>query len=140
MAFKEDYKFFLGRSDLYEKNLPRAFPLIMKNYCTPQMVIRLKEIGDYEARVKNEVLILLTAIEKIMKQPKRISYPFLSLADTLAGMLNFKQNELRVVEYKEEFKQKRALVASLMGTKWLDKLVENSEEYTNATDPKQTEM
>jgi len=63
MAFKEDYKRFLGRFDLYERNLPRAFVLIMKNYCTPQMVIRLKEIGDYEARVKNEVLILLTEIE-----------------------------------------------------------------------------
>ena len=57
MAFKEDCKRFLGRSDLYERNLPRAFALIMKNYCTPQMVIRLKGIGDYESRVKNEVLI-----------------------------------------------------------------------------------
>jgi len=75
-----------------------------------------------------------------MNQPKRSSYPFLSLADTLAGMLNFKQNELSVVEYKEEFKQKRALVASLMGTKWLDKFVENSVEYTNATASKQKEM
>ena len=91
MAFKEDYKRFLGRLDLYERNLPRAFALIMKNYCTPQMVIRLKEIGDYETRVKNEVLNLLTEIEKIMNQPKRSSYPFLSLADTHAGMLNFKQ-------------------------------------------------
>jgi len=47
-----------------------------------------------------------------------------------------------VVEYKEEFKQKRAraLVASLMGTKWVDKFVENSEEYTNATASKQKEM
>ena len=36
-----------------------------------------------------------------------------------------------MVEYKKEFKQKRALVASLIGTKWLDKFVENSEEYTN---------
>ena len=75
-----------------------------------------------------------------MNQPKRSSYPFLSLADTLAGMLNFKQNELSVVEYKEEFEQKRALVASLMGTKWLDKFVENSVEYTNATASKQKEM
>ena len=140
MAFKEDYKRFLGRLDLYERNLPRAFALIMKNYCTPQMVIRLKEIGDYETRVKNEVLILLTEIEKIINQPKRSSYPFLSLADTLPGMLNFKQNELSAVEYKEEFKQKRALVASLMGTKWLDKFVENSVEYTNATASKQKEM
>ena len=65
----------------------------MKNDCTPQMVIHLKEIGDYEARVKNEVSILLTEIEEIMNKPKRSSYPFLSLADTLAGMLNFKQNQ-----------------------------------------------
>ena len=68
-------------------------------------MIRLKEIGDYEARVKNEVSILLTEIEKTMNKSKRSSYPFLSLADTLAGMLNFKQNELSVVEYKKEFKQ-----------------------------------
>ena len=39
MAFKEDYRRFLGRLDLYERNLQRAFALIMKNYCTPQMVI-----------------------------------------------------------------------------------------------------
>jgi len=45
-----------------------------------------------------------------------------------------------VVEYKEEFKQKRALVASLMGTKWLEKFVENTEEYTNAAAMKQNEM
>jgi len=38
-----------------------------------------------------------------MKEPGLSSYPFLSLADTLAGMLNFKQNQLSVVEYKEEF-------------------------------------
>jgi len=65
---------------------------------------------------------------------------FLSLADTLAGMLNFKQNELSVVEYIEEFKQKRALIASLMETKWLDEFVENSEEYTKETATKQKEM
>ena len=94
---------------LYERNLPRAFALIMKNYCTPQMVTRLKEIGDYEGRVKNEVLILLTEIEKIMNQLKRSSYPFLSLADALAGMLNFKQNELIVVEYKKSL-SKHALL------------------------------
>jgi len=55
-------------------------------------------------------------------------------------MLNFKQNELGVVEYKEEFKQKRALVVSLTGTKWLDKFVKNSEEYTNADATKQKKM
>ena len=65
MAFKEDYKLFLEHSDFYERNLPRAFALIIKNYCTPQMVIRLKEIGNYESRVKNEVSILLTEIEKL---------------------------------------------------------------------------
>ena len=58
------------------------------------MMIRLKEIGDYDARVKNEVLILLDEIEKIMNQPKRGSYPFVSLAETFAGMLNFQQNYL----------------------------------------------
>ena len=66
-----------------------------------------------------------------MNQPKRSSYPFLSLADTLAGMINFKQNELSVVEYKDEFKQKRALVASLMGTKWLDKFVQKQLQPSN---------
>ena len=75
-----------------------------------------------------------------MSQPKRSSYPFLSLVDTLAGMLNFKQNELSVVEYKDEFKQKRALLASLMGTKWLENIVENTEEYTNAAATKQNKM
>ncbi len=54
MAFKEDYKRLLGGVDLYERNLPRAFALIMKNYCTPQMVIRLKEISDHEARVRTK--------------------------------------------------------------------------------------
>ena len=82
------------------------------------------------------IAILLTE----MSQPKRCFYPFLSLADTLAGMLNFKQNKLSVVEYKEEFKQKRALVVSLTGTKWLDKFVKNSEEYTNADATKQKKM
>jgi len=51
MAYKEEYKRYLGRTDLYEKNLPKALALIMKNYCTIQMVIRLKEIGDYESGV-----------------------------------------------------------------------------------------
>ena len=112
MAYKEEYKRYLGGTDLYEKNLPKAFALIMKNYCTTQMVIRLKEIGDYESRVKNDVLMLLDEIEKIMNQLKRSSYPFISLAETLCSLLNYKQNDLSVVDYKEEFKQKRVLVTS----------------------------
>jgi len=140
MAYKEEYKRYLGRTDLYEKNLPKTFALIMKNYCTTQMVIRLKEIGDYESRVKNDVLILLDEIEKIMNQPKRSSYPFISLAETLCSLLNYKQNDLSVVDYKEEFKQKRALVASLMGTTWLAKFVENTEEYSAASDDERKNM
>ena len=31
MAFNEDNKRFLGQVDLYERNLPRAFALMMKN-------------------------------------------------------------------------------------------------------------
>jgi len=41
---------------------------------------------------------------------------------------------------RTEFKQKRALVVSLMGTKWLDRYAENTEEYTNAAAAKQNEM
>lgn len=140
MAYKEEYKRYLARLDLYERNLPKAFALIVKNYCTSQMVIRLKEIGDYEGRVKNQVLILLDEVEKIMNQPKRSSYPFISLAEIIAGMVNFKQNDLSVIDYKEEFKQKRALVSNLMGTRWLDKFVENTEEYDNASEPEKQKL
>ena len=43
MAYKEEYKRYLGRTDLYEKNLPKPFALIVKN-CATQMVIRLNVI------------------------------------------------------------------------------------------------
>ena len=111
----------------------KAFAFILKNYCTPQMIIRIKEIGDYETRVKNDTLVLLNEIESIMNQPKRSSYPYLSLADKLANMLNFRQNGLSMVEYKEEFKQKRALVSQLMGTSFVERFISKTEECKNAT-------
>ena len=43
VAYKEDYKRYLGHSDLYENNLPKPFALIVKN-CATQMLIQLNVI------------------------------------------------------------------------------------------------
>ena len=75
-----------------------------------------------------------------MNQSKRSTYPFISLAKIIAGMLNFKQNGASVVNCKEEFKQEEAAVASLMCIKWCAKFVENTEEYGAASETERKDI
>jgi hypothetical protein len=69
-----------------------------------------------------------------MHDPIRGKYPFASLTEAISRMLNIKQSENEgLLDYFKRFKVSRDIMKSHIGTNILDKLVENTLEYRDAT-------
>eukprot|EP00980_Cylindrotheca_fusiformis_P019719 scaffold6888_cov96-Cylindrotheca_fusiformis.AAC.3 len=65
-------------------------------------------------------------------------YPYLSLSDAMAKILNMRQKEDESLnDYVERFKQARSVVKSHIGTSFLEIFVENTTEY-QSIDPNDT--
>ena len=65
-----------------------------------------------------------------MHEPIRATYPYLSLAKTLARAVNMRQREgEELQEYGERLKQEKRILKSSLGEGFLDEFVENTKEY-----------
>ena len=66
------------------------------------MQLALKELPDFETRVRDEPLELLKEIERLMHVPRKASYPVLALVETLSGLLHLRQGEDKFLCWKKE--------------------------------------
>ena len=65
-----------------------------------------------------------------MHTPMRARYPFMSLTENLASLINFKQNEKEtLVDYLERFEQDESIVKSQLGEHVLDTFMESYPNY-----------
>jgi hypothetical protein len=126
---------YLERKDTLEQNLAKAYALIFSTYCNKTiMQNRIEEHPEFETAIHNDPIELLNKIKVLMHDPIRAKIPFVSLTEAISRMLNLKQSENEaLLDYVKRFKESRGIMKSHIGTDILDKFVENTLEYRDAT-------
>jgi hypothetical protein len=105
------------------------------------MQARIEQHPDYETKLKNDPIAVLEAIKTLMHNSVRAQYPIVTVTDALGRLMNVRQLENEsLLDYVKRFKQLRDVVASQMGTKFLDEFVEHQTLYPVAVTAKKKTM
>ena len=121
---------YLEKNSEFEENWKKAYAFIFEQYCGKEMQISLKELETFETSVKGDPLELLRQVKVLMHTPIRARYPYLTLAENLAGLVNLRQGEYEtLLEYLDRFEQNRNVVKDQLGKHVLDKFVESYPGY-----------
>ena len=84
--------------------------MIFKNFCPSQIQNRIKQHPEYDSII-NHPLKLTDAISQSKYKPIQATYPYISLTQYLAIIMNARQQEKEVlVEYMDRFKQEKITV------------------------------
>ena len=134
LMYEKEIEAWLKRRNIFDSNWKKAYSFIYQDYCTTAMKNAIQELPDFEMDIENDPLKLLNAVQKLMHTPMRAIYPFMGLIEALARLLNMKQYEdEKLFEYGDRFKQERQIVRSLLGKEFLERFIENTEEYQQLT-------
>jgi hypothetical protein len=134
ILYQADLETYLERKDTLEQNLAKAYALIFSTYCNKTIQNRIEEHPEFETTIPDDPIELLNKIKVLMHDPIRTKYPFASLTEAIGRRLNLKQSEKEgLLEYAKRFKESRDIMKSHIGTDILDKFVENTLEYRDAT-------
>ena len=130
IVYQSQMELYLKREAILEENLGKAYSLIYENYCDHIMQTRIKEHPKYLSEILNDPIKLLEEIAKLMHEPIRAQFPYLSMMEAHRRLLNMKQREKEnLLDYLERFKQEKSIVKSHLGDEFLDTFVEHTEEY-----------
>ena len=83
-------------NEKFENEWVKAYSLIYDNFCLRDMQVVLKELPEFDVRIRDNPLELLKEAEKLSHVPRKAAYPVLALVETLTGMLTLKQGERKV--------------------------------------------
>ncbi len=98
--------------------------------CTTTMQHRIESDSNFEASIKDDPYRLLKAIKKKMFDPAKSKYSFAVFTDQLERLLAIRQEDGEsLTEYVKRFKQHRNNTKELIESTFLDKFIENTEEY-----------
>ena len=125
----------------FDENWKKAFAYIYESFCTKEMQIAIKELPNYEKEIQNQPLKLLEEVKALMHTPIRARYPFMSLTENLASLINMKQNENeQLVDYLERFEQDKMIIKSQLGKNLLDNFIQNYPDYDKKSSTEQQAM
>ena len=123
-------KHYIAKDEDFDENWMKSYAYIFESYCSKDMQVAIKELPNYESEIQNEPLKLLEEVKKLMHTSVRARYPFMSLTENLASLVNFKQNEKEpLCDYLERFEQDKCIVKSQMGDDVLDTFMESYPSY-----------
>ena len=129
VVFQKKMEIYLKREETLEENLAKAYSLIYENYCDTIMQIRVKEHPDFQTTILNDPIKLLEAIAKLMHEPIRAQFGYISMMEAHRRLLCCRQREREsLLDYMERFKQEKSIVKSHMGESFLDHFVEQTKE------------
>jgi hypothetical protein len=137
MIYQARIKQHLERETNLKDNLDKAYALIFGTYCSKAIQSRVEEHPDFESKIRDDPIELLSTISILMHDTVRAKYPYASLYDAMMRLFNMKQYENeQLTDYVKRFKQSRDVMKSHLGDKWLHKFVEHTEEYKAEKDSK----
>ena len=95
MQFKYqiDYEHWLTNPKVYDENMVKLYAVIYDNYCSKEIQTVLKEQSDFDNKVLNKLLELLERVKILVHTPEKAKYPFLTLIEVFASLLNFRQGK-----------------------------------------------
>ena len=138
MIYQAEIKQFLERERALEDNLDKAYALRFGTCCSKAIQSRVEEHPNYETTIRDNPIELLKIVSVLMHDTIRAKYPYASLYDAMMHLFNMRQQEQEhFTDYVKRFKQSCDVLRSHMGSKWLDRFVENTEEYQNETQAKE---
>jgi hypothetical protein len=137
--FQSECQVYAERQLTLQQNGPKAFALIMTQFCTKTMRQRIKNRKDYNStddnvKIHNNPIELLKAIKILIHDPITSNYPYALLTSALSRFQTCKQHENEpLLDYVKRFKQQRDIIKTTIGTDVLNDFVEHTEEYRNET-------
>ena len=124
--FQERIKKHLDRETALNSNLKKAYAMIFSTYCSKIIQNRIESHPDYESKICDDPIELLTAIEGLMHDTIKAKYPFASLTLAMEMLLHIKQQENEtLIDFIKRFKQVRNVFISHVGRNILSDFVEN---------------
>ena len=140
MEYTEDLRNYNVRKYAYEENKHKAYALIF-GYCNKIMQNRVEEASDFEIRIRNDPLELLREVKTKMYDPARAKYEFVALTESIARILNTKQEDDEgLVEYTKRFKQAKDILKTTIGEDILHKFIENTKKYKDMSEDEERDI
>ena len=89
LKFQINYEHWIKEKKTFNENWVKAFAMIFDNYCAREVQVAVKEQSDFESAVLNNPLVLLERVRLLVHTPEKAKYPFLTLIEVFASLLNF---------------------------------------------------
>jgi hypothetical protein len=142
MIFRAKIEKIIERENDLEQGLPKAYSLIYSTYCTTTMQTRIEEHKDFESKIKNDPIKLLEAIQVLMQNQMQARYPFATMTDAFAKVLNYHQLEGQdLTNFSKERKDAFSVLKTMLVYRFLDGFVEHMVKYQElTTDPEREAM
>ena len=125
------------REQLLKTNLKQTYTYIFSKFCDKDLQYKIEERSDFESKIENNPITLLTAINELMHtiSHEKLILPYETLWTTLAQLFEVKQNkEQKLSDYYETMKAFGSQFSKYFDTNFLDKFVSNLDEYKNTKD------
>ena len=137
--YDEDWKsrnnLYNTRCEMLKVNLTKAFSLIHDIHCTKAMRQRLHDQADFETRIRDDPIALLTTIRNLAHDPVRARNPIGSMLTAMRRFLNFRQrDEEDLSDYVQRFKDECNTFISYVGRQIWDWYAEQLPEYATLPD------
>ena len=82
-----DYKRYVEKGEEFTNNWVKPYALMFESYCARELQIPLKELLEFEIRVRDQPLDLLMVVENLVHTPMCARYPTLTLVETLSSLI-----------------------------------------------------
>jgi hypothetical protein len=133
MITKGEVEKYLTRKDNLCQNQPKAFSVIMQDFCTPDMTREIQTHPDFKSKIEDNPFELLKVVKTLMHNPTRARYPFLQLTDIALSFLLCRQYENEhPANFKKRLEEKADIFASLVGNNILDEFVKTTPAHKQA--------
>jgi hypothetical protein len=130
MLYKAEINIYTKRRHEFEDNMNKTYSLIFLQHCNKTIQDRILGHPEFEDKIENDPIELLKAVEILINDPVRATYPYASITESITRFMTCKQlkNE-SLTDYVKRFKSNRDGLAQTMGKDFLKKFVENTKEY-----------
>ena len=119
----------------YDRNIIRAFDLLMSQFCSDVIKDRLESQPDYDVSIKDNPIEALKRINVLAHNPTRGRYHYACIYESLERLLNIQQMDKEsVLAYKDRFEQNVDVLKSYLPTSLVDPYVESTDAYSKCAD------
>ena len=109
-----------------EENIRKAYAVIFKELFPSHIQNIIEEHPEYESNTNN-TLKIMNSIARSIHEPIQETYPYMSLTESLARIINSRQQEKEeFLQYMERFKQEKSIVKNFIREDFLDGLVKTT--------------